>query len=616
MSVWRKIYSRVNWQNKPSRTTPLGQSNLNIMDKGIDDLDDRVVELHTGTESLIQTVSGLEDNIAKSFKLSKLYDESTNNFSIDYYGFGAVDTNLYPANASNVNKYYLNLINGAVLVCIQQGADIYTWRDIDTRCIPIVKQIAKSLIKLWDVGSYTIDYASFGHPKGMYISSELGNNVSVLDVISGKLYKNFQMGQSSWTWAELTTLTLKTDVLDAKIDSRTSKVYGFHINDSESNPSSKVTYLADAVGMTPAYMNYTTGQFNYGSWQDAFFMPRPCILSQTGQVMKYLNPNDFTKDVDGNTVAIDGGLVGANVMIEFPKIWYKVVPDSDNSYSGSVYISSVKVDEGYKDYAYIDYQGNHKEHFYMPAYNGSLVNNVMRSISGQTVNKSKTGQQEIDYCTANGNGWYTEDAGEIMLINFLLILMGKSTDTQTVFGQGLHTNGTETINNGFTTGIHNDKGMFYGTNSGTIASGSYGNAVKIFGMENYWGFQWRRYAGNMLVSGVRKIKLCYGNEDGSTSFAFNGTGDGYVNVGQTPSGTSGGYISKMKFTHDGMYSAVSSGSSSTYYCDGQWYNNSATCYALRGGDSYYGSLVGAFSVALSGAFASAWWNVGAAPSYK
>lgn len=392
--------------------------------------------------------------------------------------------------------------------------------------------------------------------------------------------------------------------------------YAFHIDGSKSNPSEMVTYLEDAIGATPAKMNYATEQFEYGSWGDAFFQPRPVILAQSGYVMKYLDPNDFTKDVDGNTVAIDGGLVGANVMIEFPKIWLRLVPDYGDDTSATIYIASKKLDDYYKDYAYIDFNGVHKEHFYMPAYNGSLINGVMRSLSDQQASKTKTGQQEINYCKANGDGWYTEDAGEIMLINFLLILMGKSTDTQTVYGQGLHTGGTEAINDGFRTGVHNDKGMFYGTNSGTIASGSYGNAVKVFGIENYWGFQWRRYAGDILVDGTRKIKLCYGNEDGSSTFDYNLTGNGYVNVGATPSGTSGGYISEMKFTNTGMYSKVSSGSSSTYYCDGQWLNNSGTMYAIRGGSSAYGARVGAFCVDLDDAASNAGWDLGAAPSYK
>lgn len=71
--------------------------------------------------------------------------------------------------------------------------------------------------------------------------------------------------------------------------------YGMHIDGNESDPSAKVTYLRDAVGMTPVKMNFSTGVFSYGSWGNAFFIPRPCMLKTNGTVDYYLNPNDYTK---------------------------------------------------------------------------------------------------------------------------------------------------------------------------------------------------------------------------------------------------------------------------------------------------------------------------------
>ena len=418
--------------------------------------------------------------------------------------------------------------------------------------------------------------------------------------------------------ANIQTLQTAVAGLDYKVNSL-AKCYGMHINGNESNPASMITYLADAVGMTPAHMDYTNNQFDYGSWKETFALDeKPCVLNSDGTVYCYLNPNDLTKDADGNDVTdvVDGITdFGQNVMVEFPKIWMKIVPDADDAFSASAYFSQVKLDDGYKDYAYIDKNGNHKEHFYMPCYNGSLVNGTMRSLSGKQVSKTLTGQQEIDACVANGNGWYTEDAGEVMLINFLLMLISKSTDTQTVFGQGLHTGGSEAINDAFRTGIHNDKGMFYGTNSGAAAT--YTNAVKCFYVENWYGFQWRRYAGDILDNGILKQKLCWGTEDGSTVNDFNLTGSGYVTIPDcTPSGANGGYISQMKFTEKGMFSKVSSGSSSTYYCDGQWYNNSDARYAIRGGDSRNGLLCGALCVTRVTDVGVAAWSYGAAISYK
>ena len=191
--------------------------------------------------------------------------------------------------------------------------------------------------------------------------------------------------------------------------------------------------------------------------------------------------------------------------------------------------------------------------------------------------------------------------------------MGKSTNTQTVFGQGIHTNGNETFNDGFRTGVHNTKGLFYGTNNG---SASYTNAVKVFGIENWWGFQWRRYAGHMLVDGVQKIKLCYGREDGSTTDSYNTDGTGYVVKGDTPSGTSGGYISKMTYSNGVILPSVEEGSASTYYCDGLWYINTSARYVSRGGSSGSSYLAGAFFVTLGNGALNAGWSSGAAVSYK
>ena len=395
------------------------------------------------------------------------------------------------------------------------------------------------------------------------------------------------------------------------------KIYGMRIDGNESDPSNMITYLADAARMVPAYMDYNTGKFNYGSWGDVLKDIKPVVLNSDGTVYCYIDKDDFTKDVNGNDISniINGtNDFNQNVMVEFSKFWIKIIP-FNNGKSAYVYIADYQVNKTYKDYAYIDYTGNHKDNFYMPCYNGSLINNVMRSLSGKQVSGKLSGGGEINACTANGNGWYTEDAGEVMLINFLLMLIGKSTDTQTVFGQGLHSGGSDNTIKAFRTGVHNDKGMFYGTNSGATTS-TYTNAVKIFGIENWWGFQWRRYAGDINDKGTRKIKLCWGTEDGSTETNFNTTGAGYIDIGATPSGNDSGYISEMKFTENGMYSKVSSGSSSTYYCDGQWFNNSQVEYALRGGSAEYGLHVGALFVGLYYTFSSSGWNRGVAISYK
>ena len=404
---------------------------------------------------------------------------------------------------------------------------------------------------------------------------------------------------------------------------RVDVCYGFQIDASESNPSSAVTYIADAVGFTPAAMNYGTNAFNYGSWEDAFFMPRPCMLKSDGTVDYYLDPDDYTKKEDGTASDIADTAYDGNAMMEWGrngrKIWLKIQPSSDG-HSAKVWIANNQVDSKFHDYSFHNCKGESAEHFYTPIYNGSVISSKMRSLSGQTVSKTLTGTAEITAAKANNPStdelWNIECFADRVLINMLLILMGKSLNTQTVFGQGASSGGSEAVNDTFTTGVHDTKGLFYGTNSGAVSANTFGNCVKVFGMENYYGFQWRRTNGLILDNGATKYKLTYGTEDGSTATGYNTDGTNYKDASVTPSGTSGGYISAAKFTEDGMFSDTMSGSASTYFCDGTWFNDSGARFALFGGTSLDGAKVGAFSLSLSNLVSYAYWHIGASVSCK
>ena len=400
-------------------------------------------------------------------------------------------------------------------------------------------------------------------------------------------------------------------------------LYAFHIDGSESNPSAKVTYLEDAKGMTPAYMDYTNGVFNYGSWKDAFFMPKPCMVLQEGIVDYYLDPDDYTKKEDGTASDVADTSYAGNAMMEWgqngKKIWYKVVPDANDVTSGTVYICDEQLDPSYHAWSFINNQGRLVDHFYTPIYNGSNINNgsvnVIRSLSGQALSKNLPGTEEIARCKNNNLGdevlWFTEVMADRILIDFLLILMGKSTDTQAVFGNGLVSGGESALNN-YRTGALNDKGLFFGYSDQT-------HAVKVFGMENWWGLQWRRLAGYINASGTQKIKLTYGRQDGSTADAYNTDGTGYISIGITPTGTSGGYIDTMNFNEYGMFAkntGASGSGSSTHYCDAQWFNNGQIDYALFGGASADGLSCGALCCNLGFAVSRSTWARGAALSYK
>lgn len=398
-------------------------------------------------------------------------------------------------------------------------------------------------------------------------------------------------------------------------------VYGMSIKGSESVPNDKVTYLNDASNMSPAYMDFTNDTFEYGSWRNSFFMPRPCMLRSDGTVDYYLNPNDYSKKVDGTASDYDNFDYDGNAMMEWgqngQKIWIKVNPDPLDPESADVFISNHQVNAEYHAWSFINNTGDLVEHFYTPIYNGTLdTNNKLRSISGKAYSslcQGKTAAQEITAAQLNNpinkDLWYTEIWSDVLTINYLLILISKTTNCEAAFGRG-RTDQTTVASSMLGTGTMDDKGMFWGSNTS-----DYG--VKVFGMENWWGNQWRRIAGLLLLDGIIKYKLTKGIQDGSTATDYStSSAEGYL-TGITPP-SSAGYVSKMNFSKDGnmVPSSITSGSATTYYCDYWSVITSGLRFALRGGACTDSRHCGAFYLALSLAPSHASWGIGAGLSCK
>lgn len=383
-------------------------------------------------------------------------------------------------------------------------------------------------------------------------------------------------------------------------------LFGYDLVKSTSSPSGRVSYPDDVdnAGFTPAKMNFG-GSFSYGDWNFApgeKFMPRPCMLTYAGVVDHYLNPNDYTQKAEGGASKIADTSFGGNAMMEWPKIYTKRWEE------GGVYhfrCSDTPQDESWECWSNYDRLNNQIDHFYTPIYFGSNVSNKLRSISGRANMVSQNATTEINYAKANGNDWYIEVLADRLLIQDLLVMMGKSTDGQTVYGKGRCD-----TNSAVNTGTMNSRGMFWGSNNGT-------DGVKVFGMEHFWGNLWRRTAGWMNVNGTQKVKLTRGTKDGSTASDYNTDGNGYKTVsGATPSGTSGGYISSMKTEGFGRIPITASGSSSTFEADGLYYNNSGTMYAFVGGAWSYALRCGPFCANLDVAPSNSTSAVGAALSCK
>ena len=437
-------------------------------------------------------------------------------------------------------------------------------------------------------------------------------------------------------------------------------VYGFKIDQSISDPATAVTYLRDAIGKTPAAMGSTA--FSYGDWEDVFFMPKPCMLKSNGTVDYYLDQDDYSKKVDGTASDISDLSYDGNAMMEWPLIYYKFEEDSD----GNVYFycSAQQVDDSYHCWCNYDASNNVIPHFYTAIYNGIIRSNKMRSLSGYRLtpaigtipayddtatytvgsickvsttaytcitpvteaepfdsskwqeitpnnNGGTTGQTEVNGATANNpantTAWYTDVYIDRQLISALLILMGKSRNDQGVFGRGLDS-GSQAAKQAYVTGTLDNKGLFWGV----TANGN--SAVKVFGMENWYGCVWRRTAGliGVTVDGVNKYayKLTYGTADGSTAAAYGSSATGYLIADGRPA--SSNWVKTMSGGKHGLLPNEVSSSSSYYTV----YYYTGTGYALFGGASPYGLYVGSLYVSLASGFSYAYWTISGSLSCK
>ena len=98
----------------------------------------------------------------------------------------------------------------------------------------------------------------------------------------------------------------------------TYKIMTVVINEADGNPATCCTYADDAVSMS-------SGK-EATEWAD-FFGYKPCLFKD-GQVVEYLNPNDYTKFENGYLADITSGDAG-DVMVEFPRRGVKISKSGD-----------------------------------------------------------------------------------------------------------------------------------------------------------------------------------------------------------------------------------------------------------------------------------------------
>lgn len=368
-------------------------------------------------------------------------------------------------------------------------------------------------------------------------------------------------------------------------------LYGFRRTKADSNPATRVAATDMAIGVTPASMDTSTGAIDLGGWASAWFVTgnKPVMLKSNGTIDYELNPNDYTKKLDGTASDVANTSYDGNAMALIPTCWVKRWQDSTYEY---FQVCNIQLNEDFKAYAHQREDGSIMEWFARSIYNAGLVSGKARSLSGLAPNNTTAGGTQLSYAQANGSLWDSDTWSRVALIWDLLTLMGLSDDVQATWGYGYYT-GVSQASHLKTAGTGNTKGQFCGTHANDV--------VKVFHIENFWGDICKILQGLVYnTTGKYGVKM---------TRPYSTSGSGYTAMSFGVTGTSGGYQSAHNMSEYGCLPTTVSGSDSTYIPDGAWFNTSQQNFARFGGDGSDGLRVGC-ALYLVYALSTSNWNCG------
>jgi len=305
-----------------------------------------------------------------------------------------------------------------------------------------------------------------------------------------------------------------------------NKTFTCYIDESKSDPSQMVTYWDDVP---------------YSAWSsewDSFFWYYPCLLNSNWEETAKLDTNNYTKDINWNSVNITSG---DNVMVCFPRLWIKM------SKSWSIITLQITNDSKKDWFSYLAHSrvNSDKDKFYVWAYKAYNSNNVLKSWSWVSPSTYIWNDNARTYSRANGT-WYEMFAFyQKTFIQALYIMKYKNLNSQATVWYGYVWWSSRQ-----NTWATNTSGMNYWNTSSTT------DRVKLFWIEDLrWNiFEWCEwYYGTGSNHYISYDNFDYTQSNYSTTFSRSEWSWWIQNVYWT---------SQLWFM-----SSVSWWSATTYYCD-------------------------------------------------
>ena len=380
-------------------------------------------------------------------------------------------------------------------------------------------------------------------------------------------------------------------------------VYGFVEHMDVLDPDERIDY----IGLNKAYSPITItmgGGFSLGDWSEFPILKnnKPYMVKSDGYVDYELSSTDYTKKVDGESASdvantsYDGGAFS----------WLQKIYKKEYIVGSDRYVKfSLTPRDGFEPVGFIDSDDNELEGVWIPMFYGSIVNDKMVSVSGTQPVYSKTTAQEKAAIDAFSSRAKFLGGAIINTIHDLLILWGKTTNTQDKYGYGncYGYDASLSPTYGVLANAVVGGGQFYGTGSDDK---KHLNKILHSVVLGSWQ-QWQRDPYTQSVNGRVYVSPNYTYDISTPATTYKDTG---IKLDST-----GAWVYPHKYAVVDKFGIIPvqpyKGSTSTGGCDGFYMNNTIAAVVLRFGTCNDDLIDGVGTLNLDNVSTNANWNIGA-----
>lgn len=324
----------------------------------------------------------------------------------------------------------------------------------------------------------------------------------------------------------------------------------------------------------------------------------PCDINPSTGSITYLNKNDLTKDINGNTVTIPSTSNNLNRMIELPECWLYYAQSVGGWYCYLVSLEEFTTEDAndIEDISIYTYYRRviHFPKRYISMYEGYNYSNKIRSIPGQTPTTSTAGSSFHSYCRANNSSNYnwnmlTSDVWNF--VNLMFHIEYATKNSQLSFNSSLTSEGYH--QGGLGAGITSSSLTANPTLTNCDSYGADGGSTYCCyrGIVNPFG-NCRKELVDVYIVGDGADSILYKSHNKS-KYSRSNPSYGRVGLMYSYFSDSSGWILDVKiYPHDnGRLTSVISGtySSEDSFKDYYYYGGSGTYGWFTGGAYGYGS---------------------------